>query len=190
VAESRNPWKREQESRPCRRAACAAKAGEHCVTINGISTQPHAERTNDAHAASGEPFYPLQEGHWVSGQGPFPKRGPLEEIPPEAYDATVVARLLRHRAVDDAGGELTSGTGRPGVGYWVLLGAFMVRHAYGLHGWARTVRLIAAHDGLRDLLGEVPSQSACYRFGRRLAMCPEIRDSLLKIIAEDARDHN
>src|SRR4051794_23056391 len=39
---------------------------------------------------------------------------------------------------------------------------------YALPTWSRTVRLVAEHAALRDALGAVPSQWACYRFAAKL----------------------
>ena len=58
---ARDPWRRDMESRACRR--CGAGTGEQCITATGTWTDsPHAERWNDAKRARGEQFYPQQEG--------------------------------------------------------------------------------------------------------------------------------
>jgi hypothetical protein len=165
------PRRTDLESRPCRRAGCQAKPGEPCVTFRGdIASWPHAERWNDARAAEGRPFYPRQEGHWVSGTGPFPKRKPHPERPAGDYDHRPVAALLKLPEVRQLIRELEYArwTGRPGYPVRAMVGAVLVKEGYGL-GWARTARLIAGHAGLRKAIGGAPSHWACYRFARKLS---------------------
>lgn len=60
-------------------------------------------------------------------------------------------------------------TGRPGFGVRALLGACIVKSIYAIPTWSRTAALIQDHQGLRDTLGDAPSQWACYRFAAKLA---------------------
>lgn len=59
-------------------------------------------------------------------------------------------------------------TGRPGYPIRALVGAALVKSMYALPTWSRAVRLVAEHAALRDTLGAVPSQWACYRFTAKL----------------------
>lgn len=181
MADSRSPRRRDLESRPCRRAGCGAQPGKGCVTFRGEpASWPHAERWNDAKRAGGEPFYPRQEGHWVSGAGPFPKRSPRPERPAGDYDAAPIAALLASPAVRRVIAELeyTRWTGRPGCPVRALVGTALVKDFYGLAGWPRAVRLIGQHSELRRLLGAVPSHWACYRFARKLDAHAALRAEL------------
>ena len=64
--------------------------------------------------------------------------------------------------------EATRWTGRPGYPIRALVGVALVKSMYALPTWSRTVRLVSEHAGLRDVLGAVPSQWACYRFTAKL----------------------
>jgi hypothetical protein len=64
--------------------------------------------------------------------------------------------------------EATRWTGRPGYPIRAMVGVALVKSLYALPTWSRTVRLVAEHAGLRDVLGAVPSQWACYRFAAKL----------------------
>jgi len=64
--------------------------------------------------------------------------------------------------------EATRWTGRPGYPLRAMVGVALVKSMYALPTWSRTVRLVAEHAALRDALGAVPSQWACYRFAAKL----------------------
>jgi hypothetical protein len=87
------------------------------------------------------------------------------------HDAAQVAALLDQPEIRALVADLDGArwTGRPGYGSRVLVGAALVKAVYALPTWSRTCRLIAEHDALRAALGGAPSQSACYRFTKRLA---------------------
>lgn len=57
-----------------------------------------------------------------------------------------------------------------------LLSACLVKSLYGLATWAQAARLIGKHPGLQTVLGEAPSQWACYRLSRRLAIHRDLLD--------------
>lgn len=186
---SRNPWVRDQESRPCRHPGCDAQPEQQCVTVSGLyNDRPHTERWNDAMAAKGLPFQPRQEGGWVRGMGPFPGRKPRREPPPSRYDPGVVAEVLNRPEVKDFIDDLEyrRWTGRPGYPLRSAVGALVVRDCYGLHSLAEAVRLIGRHEGLQEVLrggefsgledaGDVtPSGWACYRLERLLRDEPEL----------------
>jgi Transposase DDE domain len=65
-------------------------------------------------------------------------------------------------------------TGRPGYGVRAMVGMALAKAVYALPTWSRTVRLVAEHDGLRGVIGCVPSQAACYRFTRKLREHSEV----------------
>lgn len=178
---SRNPWVRDQESRPCRRADCKAEPGQQCVTFSGvIATKPHAERWNDAMASKGIQFQPLGEGHWVSGRGPFPSRK-RPEPPVSRYDPGIVAEIMSRPVVKDLIDELEyrRWTGRPGYPIRSLVAAAVARDVYRLRGWGQASRLIGRHDALLEIVRGgyagleddevVPSEWACYRFAKLLS---------------------
>jgi hypothetical protein len=64
--------------------------------------------------------------------------------------------------------EATRWTGRPGYPIRAMVGVALVKSMYALPTWSRTVRLVAEHAALRDALGAIPSQWACYRFAAKL----------------------
>ncbi len=64
--------------------------------------------------------------------------------------------------------EATRWTGRPGYPIRAMVGVALVKSMYAIPMWSRAVRLVAEHAALRDALGAVPSQWACYRFTAKL----------------------
>jgi IS5 family transposase len=63
----------------------------------------------------------------------------------------------------------TRWTGRPGYPVRAMVGMALVKGVYALPTWSRTARLVADHDGLRQVLGGIaPSVYACYRFAAKL----------------------
>ena len=89
---------------------------------------------------------------------------------PSPRDAGQVAALLRlpeiMRLITDL--DQTRWTGRPGNPVRVMVGAALVKAIYALPTWTRTVRLIAEHAALREVIGGAPSHWACYRFAAKL----------------------
>jgi hypothetical protein len=74
--------------------------------------------------------------------------------------------------------EATRWTGRPGYSIRAMVGLALVKSLYCLPTWTRAVALVRDHDGLRDVLGAVPSVDAACRFtvklrahGDMLAVC-------------------
>ena len=64
--------------------------------------------------------------------------------------------------------EATRWTGRPGYPIRAMVGVALVKSMYAIPTWTRTVALVREHAALRDALGAVPSQWACYRFAAKL----------------------
>src|SRR5437763_8858550 len=62
----------------------------------------------------------------------------------------------------------TRWTGRPGYPVRAMVGLALVKAAYTLPTWTRTVALVRDHAALRDVLGTVPSVDAAYRFAVKL----------------------
>jgi IS5 family transposase len=89
---------------------------------------------------------------------------------PLARDAQQVDALLNTpeitRLISDL--EATRWTGRPGYPLRAMIGLSLVKSLYALPTWTRTVRLVADHAGLRDVLGATPSVYAAYRFTTKL----------------------
>lgn len=85
-------------------------------------------------------------------------------------DARLVAALLALPEIRQLIADLdeTRWTGRPGYAVRTMVGAALVKAVYALPTWTRTARLIGEHAGLREALGGVPSQWACYRFTAKL----------------------
>jgi hypothetical protein len=90
---------------------------------------------------------------------------------PRHPDASGVAAILDSPEVIALIAEIEAlrWTGRPGFGVRALLGACIVKSLYAIPTWSRTAALIADHQGLREALGDAPSQWACYRFAVKLA---------------------
>jgi len=59
-------------------------------------------------------------------------------------------------------------TGRPGYPLRAMVGMALAKSLYAIPTWTRTVRLVREHAALRDAIGAVPSEWACYRFTRKL----------------------
>lgn len=64
-------------------------------------------------------------------------------------------------------------TGRPGYGTRALVGMCLTKSVYCIPVWTRVVALVRDHAALRDVIGCIPSEAACYRFTRRLREHPE-----------------
>ena len=62
-----------------------------------------------------------------------------------------------------------------------------MKSLYGLSTWAQVARLIGEHPGLQAVLGEAPSQWACYRFSRKLAAHPGLREGCARGLLEALR---
>lgn len=89
---------------------------------------------------------------------------------PNGRDVQGLAKLLDSPEIANliAGLNDTRWTGRPGYPMRTMVGIALVKSLYALPTWTRTVRLVAEHDGLRQVLGGCPSLDACYRFTRKL----------------------
>jgi hypothetical protein len=59
-------------------------------------------------------------------------------------------------------------TGRPGYPIRTMVGMALAKALYGFPTWTPVVRLVAEHSELRAILGDAPSEWACYRFARKL----------------------
>lgn len=84
--------------------------------------------------------------------------------------------------------EALQWTGRKGYGTRALLGACIVKSLYAIPTWSRTTALIDDHQGLRDALGDAPSQWACYRFAIKLANNREPLQTCLDNLAAALRE--
>jgi hypothetical protein len=75
-----------------------------------------------------------------------------------ACDAAQVAALLASTEIASliTQVETTRWTGRPGYPNRAMVGAALTKAVYCLPTWTRTVRLIAEHAALRDVLGAAP----------------------------------
>ena len=91
------------------------------------------------------------------------------------------------RLVEDLAALRRSPRVRPGYTTRSLLGACIVKSLYGLSTWAQVARLIGEHPGLQAVLGEAPSQWACYRFSRKLAAHRDLRESCARGLLEKLR---
>ena len=102
----------------------------------------------------------------------------------EVLDSPEVTRLIKAL-------EYVRWTGRPGYSLRSMVGVCFVKAMYALPTWTRVVRLVAEHPALRSVLGDTPSQWACYRFARQLrerdgwALAQTIND----VLAGLAREH-
>lgn len=75
-------------------------------------------------------------------------------------------------------------TGRPGYPIRTMVGMTLTKALYAFPTWTRTVRLVAEHSELRSVLGDAPSEWACYRFARKLREHSETLASCLdRVIA-------
>lgn len=84
----------------------------------------------------------------------------------EIVDSPEIERLI-------ADLEETRWTGRPGYAIRAMIGVVIAKTEYALPTWTRTLRLIAEHAGLRQVLGcesddDLPSIDAIYRFSAKL----------------------
>ncbi|HKP90578.1 MAG TPA: transposase [Thermoleophilaceae bacterium] len=93
----------------------------------------------------------------------------VPKVPPRSA-VSELRSLLDSPEIQALVGELeaTRWTGRPGYAIRVMVGVALVKSMYALPTWSRTVRLVSEHAALRDVLGAVPSQWACYRFTAKL----------------------
>lgn len=109
---------------------------------------------------------------------------------PRLPAAAGVAAILDSPEVTDLIGaiEALQWTGRKGYGTRALLGACIVKSLYAIPTWSRTAALIEDHQGLRDALGEAPSQWACYRFAIKLANNREPLQTCLDNLAAALRE--
>lgn len=64
--------------------------------------------------------------------------------------------------------ERTRWTGRPGYPIRTMVAMCFVKDFYKLRCWTWVIRRVQEDDALRGLVGDPPSQWACYRFGRFL----------------------
>ena len=89
---------------------------------------------------------------------------------PSAHDAQQIAAMLRLPEIVQLTADLgeTRWTGRPGYPIRTMIGAALVKAVYALPTWTRTARLVAEHVALREVIGDVPSHWACYRFAAKL----------------------
>ncbi|MCA1707076.1 MAG: transposase, partial [Actinobacteria bacterium] len=89
---------------------------------------------------------------------------------PSRRGAAQVAALLASpeiaRLISDL--QETRWTGRPGYPIRAMVGLALVKSVYALPTWSRTVRLVAEHAALQDVLGDAPSIDAVYRFTVKL----------------------
>ena len=101
-------------------------------------------------------------------------------------------RILDSPEVAGLVGELEGlrWTGRGGYPVRCLIGACLVKHLYGLPTWSETARLIGEHQGLREAVGETPSQWALYRFTRKLRKHREPLESCIDRVIETLRGRN
>jgi Transposase domain (DUF772) len=69
-------------------------------------------------------------------------------------------------------------TGRPGYGARAMIGMALAKSLYAISTWTRTVRLVAEHRALRNVLGceGCPSEWACYRFAEDVPLVVELGD--------------
>jgi Transposase DDE domain len=92
------------------------------------------------------------------------------------YDAQRVADLLDSPEVRGLIAELqeTRQTGRPGYAIRSMVGMAPVKSLHALPTWTRTVALVRDHAGLREIVGNIPSVWACYRFTGKLRQFSEM----------------
>jgi hypothetical protein len=84
--------------------------------------------------------------------------------------------------------DATRWTGRPGYPIRTMVGMALAKSLYSLPTWTRTVRLVAEHTTLREIIGETPSVDACYRFTRKLREHRGALDSCIASVLASLRD--
>ncbi|MGH3856383.1 MAG: transposase [Pseudonocardiaceae bacterium] len=104
--------------------------------------------------------------------------------------ATQVAALLDSpeiaRLISDL--QETRWTGRPGYPIRAMVGLALVKSVYALPTWSRTVRLVAEHAALQDVLGDAPSIDAVYRFTVKLRKHSSVLEACLDRVLAELRE--
>ena len=105
-------------------------------------------------------------------------------------DSQGLARLLDSAPVREliATLEATRWTGRPGYPIRTMVGMALVKALYVLPTWTRTVALVSEHAALRLVLGDAPSQWACYRFTTKLREHSDALDTCITAVLADLHD--
>lgn len=78
-------------------------------------------------------------------------------------------------------------TGRRGYSIRSLVGAVIAKSLYAIPTWTRTAALIAEHEALQRVLGDVPSVYALYRFATKLRKHKPLLDACLERVAGQLR---
>lgn len=87
-----------------------------------------------------------------------------------------------------AGLDETRWTGRPGYPVRTMVGVLLAKSVYALPTFTRTLRLIAEHDGLRAVVGGLPSDDATYRFTAKVRTHRHLLDAALDAVVRSVAD--
>ena len=97
-------------------------------------------------------------------------------------------RVLRSRLMLIPEASLLILVLRPGYPIRAMVGISLAKALYAIPTWSRMARLVAEHDGLRNLLGCAPSQWACYRFTKTLLAHSEALASCLDAVVASVHE--
>lgn len=113
----------------------------------------------------------------------------VRNVPPRRGAAQVAALLASPeiaRLISDL--QETRWTGRPGYPLRAMVGLALIKAVYALPTWSRTVRLVAEHAALQDVLGVAPSADAAYRFAVKLRKHGEMLTACLDRVLAELRE--